>query len=224
MPVSIAVLVEPDLTGDESLAERAYRDIRRLIVTLELAPGAVISEPDLQDRLGMGRTPIREALRRLANEHLVEVYPRRGMFVAALDPRDLTAISELREELEPFAARLAAARRTDADLDVIDALLDAMAATGARPDMRDLIELDQRVHHHVYLCAHNDYLRGVLEQHYMHALRIWFLALDKVTHLPEAMDENRDLLLAIRDGDADRAAAIMTSHVEGFEADVRRAI
>jgi GntR family transcriptional regulator, rspAB operon transcriptional repressor len=76
----------------------------------------------------------------------------------------------------------------------------------------------------VYLCAHNDYLRGVLEQHYMHALRIWFLALDKVTHLQEAMNENRDLLVAIRDGDADRAAAIMTSHVEGFEADVRRAI
>jgi DNA-binding GntR family transcriptional regulator len=222
--VSVAVLVEPDLTGDESLAERAYRDIRRLIVTLELAPGAVISEPDLQERLGMGRTPIREALRRLANEHLVEVYPRRGMFVAALDTRDLTAISELREELEPFAARLAAARRTDEDVAVIDALLDAMAATGSDPDVRDLIELDQRVHHHVYRCAHNEYLLGVLEQHYMHALRIWFLALDKVTHLHQAMAENRDLLLAIRDGDAERAASIMSSHVAGFEADVRRAI
>lgn len=222
--MSVAVLIEPDLTGDESLAERAYREIRRLIVTLELAPGAVISEPDLQERLGMGRTPIRESLRRLSHEHLVEVYPRRGMFVAALDPRDLAAISELREELEPYAARLAATRRTGADLEIIDALLDAMAATGSHPDMRDLIELDQRVHHHVYLCAHNEYLRGVLEQHYMHALRIWFLALDKVTHLHQAMTENRDLLLAIRDRDADGAASIMSTHVAGFEADVRRAI
>jgi GntR family transcriptional regulator, rspAB operon transcriptional repressor len=218
------LLVEPDLTGDESLAERAYRDIRRLIVTLELAPGAVISEPELQDQLGMGRTPIREALRRLANEHLVEVYPRRGMFVAALDTRDLTAISELREELEPFAARLAAERRTEEDIAVIDELVAAMSATGDDPDMRDLIELDQRVHHHVYRCAHNEYVRAVLEQHYMHALRIWFLALDKVTHLHQAMAENRDLLLAIRDGDAALAESIMSSHVEGFEADVRRAI
>ena len=201
--MTVAVLVQPDLTGDESLAERAYREIRRLIVTLELAPGAVISEPDLQDRLGMGRTPIREALRRLSNEHLVDVYPRRGMFVATLDTRDLSAISELREELEPFAARLAAERRTDEDLVVIDALLDAMAATGDDPDVRDLIELDQRVHHHVYRCAHNDYLRAVLEQHYMHALRIWFLALDRVTHLHQAMTENRDVLLAIRDADGD---------------------
>jgi GntR family transcriptional regulator, rspAB operon transcriptional repressor len=222
--MTAALLVEPDLTGDESLAERAYRDIRRMIVTLELAPGAVISEPDLQETLGMGRTPIREALRRLATEYLVDVYPRRGMFVAALDPRDLSAISELREELEPFAARLAAERRTDDDLRVIDDLLEAMTATGDAPDMRDLIELDQRVHHHVYRCAHNEYLRTVLEQHYMHALRIWFLALDKVTHLHQAMAENRDVLLAIRDGDADRAASIMSSHVEGFEADVRRAI
>jgi GntR family transcriptional regulator, rspAB operon transcriptional repressor len=222
--MTAAVLVEPDLTGDESLAERAYRSIRRQIVTLELSPGAVISEPDLQESLGMGRTPVREALRRLSNEHLVEVYPRRGMFVAALDTRDLSAISELREELEPFAARLAAQRRTPADIAIIDALLEAMAATGDNPDLRDLIELDQRVHHHVYHCAHNDYLRAVLEQHYMHALRIWFLALERVTHLHQAMAENRDLLLAIRDGDASRAAAIMSTHVEGFEADVRRAI
>jgi len=222
--VTTALLVEPDLTGDESLSERAYRDIRRLIVTLELAPGAVIIEPDLQDQLGMGRTPIREALRRLANEHLVEVYPRRGMFVAALDTRDLAAISELREELEPFAARLAAQRRNDDDIAVIDDLLADIALSLKHPDVRALIELDQHVHHHVYRCSHNEYLQAVLEQHYMHALRIWFLALDKVTHLKQAMIENRDLLLAIKNGSPDEAASIMSSHVEGFEADVRRSI
>lgn len=222
--MTTALLVEPDLTGDESLSERAYRDIRRLIVTLELAPGAVIIEPDLQDQLGMGRTPIREALRRLANEHLVEVYPRRGMFVAALDTRDLAAISELREELEPFAARLAAERRNDDDIAVIDDLLADIALSLKHPDVRALIELDQHVHHHVYRCSHNEYLQAVLEQHYMHALRIWFLALDKVTHLKQAMIENRDLLLAIKNGSPDEAASIMSSHVEGFEADVRRSI
>lgn len=222
--MTTALLVEPDLTGDESLSERAYRDIRRLIVTLELAPGAVIIEPDLQDQLGMGRTPIREALRRLANEHLVEVYPRRGMFVAALDTRDLAAISELREELEPFAARLAAQRRNDDDIAVIDDLLADIALSLKHPDVRALIELDQHVHHHVYRCSHNEYLQAVLEQHYMHALRIWFLALDKVTHLKQAMIENRDLLLAIKNGSPDEAASIMSSHVEGFEADVRRSI
>jgi DNA-binding GntR family transcriptional regulator len=218
------MLVEPDLTGDESLAERAYRDIRRLIVTLELPPGSVISEPELQDRLGMGRTPIREALRTLANDRLIDVYPRRGMFVAAIDTRDLSAISEVREQLEPFAARLAAERRNEEDLAVIAELLAAIDASAKAPDVRDLIELDQRIHHHVYRCAHNEFLQAVLEQHYMHALRIWFLALDKVTHLKQAIAENRQLLIAVRDGEPERAASIMSSHVEGFEADVRRAI
>lgn len=219
-----AVLVQPDFRGGESQADLAYREIRALIVTLELAPGALISEPELQERLGLGRTPIREALRTLAHERLVEVYPRRGMFVAALDPRDLASLSEVREAMEPFAARLAAERRTDEDLSVIDALLADIDAIAAAPDMRALIELDQRIHHHVYHCAHNDFLQSMCDQHYMHALRIWFLALDRVMHLEDAVAEHRDLLLAIRAGDAERAAEVMSSHVHGFEAEVRRAI
>jgi GntR family transcriptional regulator, rspAB operon transcriptional repressor len=216
--------VQPDLTGGESQSDHAYRDIRALIVTLELAPGSLLSEPDLQQRLGLGRTPIREALRTLAHERLVDVYPRRGMFVAALDPRDLAALSEVREQLEPYAARLAAQRRTVEDLEVIDDLLAAIDTNAHDPDMRILIELDQRIHHHVYRCAHNDFLQGVCIEHYMHALRIWFLALDRVSHLGDAVAEHRDLLVAIREGDADRAAQVMSSHVTGFEAEVRRAI
>ena len=222
--MSALQLVQPDLTGGESQSDHAYRDIRALIVTLELAPGSLLSEPDLQQRLGLGRTPIREALRTLAHERLVDVYPRRGMFVAALDPRDLAALSVVREQLEPYAARLAAQRRTVEDLEVIDDLLAAIDTNAHDPDMRILIELDQRIHHHVYRCAHNDFLQGVCIEHYMHALRIWFLALDRVSHLGDAVAEHRDLLVAIREGDADGAAQVMSSHVTGFEAEVRRAI
>ncbi len=219
-----AALVQPDLDGPFSQADLAYREIRALIVTLELPPGSLLSEPELQERLGLGRTPIREALRTLAHERLVEVYPRRGMFVAALDPRDLSALSEVREQLEPFAARLAAERRTDEDLEVIDELIAGLDAVAVAPDMRQLIELDQRIHHHIYRSAHNDFLQDVCDQHYMHALRIWFLALDRVSHLGDAVAEHRDLLVAIREGDAERAAKVMSSHVTGFETEVRRAI
>jgi len=216
--------VQPDLAEGASLAERAYAEIRALIVTGELGPGSLISEPELQEQLGLGRTPIREALRTLAHERLVEVYPRRGMFVAALDPRDLADLSEVREELEPFAARLAAMRRTDDDLVDIDDLLIAIDAIAAAPDARQLIELDQRIHHDVYRWAHNGFLRSTCDQHYMHALRIWFLALDRVPNLGEAVAEHRDLLLAIREGNPDLAAEVMSRHVRGFEAEIRRAI
>lgn len=224
MVVTAVPLVQHDLAEGASLAERAYQEIRALIVTGELAPGALISEPDLQARLGLGRTPIREALRTLAHQRLVEVYPRRGMFVAALDPRDLSALSEVREENEPFAARLAAERRTEDDVTAIEELLIAIDVIAAAPDVRSLIELDQRIHHDVYRWAHNTFLQDMCDQHYMHALRIWFLALDRVPNLSEAVAEHRDLLLAIRDGDPELAAAVMSRHVRGFEAEIRRAI
>src|SRR5438105_5473575 len=117
-------------------ADRAYLAIRGLIVSLGLRPGAVIDERELMQQLGLGRTPVREALRRLAQEQLVEVFPRRGMFVTSVDVRDLARISEVRAALEPEAARLAAARATDADREELRTLLDEIGG-----DV-DLIELD----------------------------------------------------------------------------------
>lgn len=205
-----------------SLADRAYTRIRRMICTAELAPGAVVSEAELQAELEMGRTPIREALRTLALERLIDVYPRRGMFVASVDARDLRALSEIREQLEPFAARLAASRRTPEDLEAINALLVDMADIGEDVDRERLIELDERIHRQVYISAHNAFLAAELERTYTHALRIWFLELNRVEHLHDAVLEHREILESIRDADADRAATVMTKHVEAFEAEMRR--
>ena len=208
------------LKDELSFSERAYRSIRRLIVTLALEPGSVISESDLMTQLGVGRTPVREALRRLANERLVEVYPRRGMFVAGVDTRDLSALFEIREQLEPFAAHLAATRRNSADLAIIEQLLHDLDSVAG--DAKRLIDLDQRTHEHVYRCSHNEFLATTLDQHYMHALRIWFLALDRVTELEQAVLEHRALLEAIRDGDAVRSEELMRQHVAGFETSIHR--
>ena len=106
-----------------SLSEQATSRIRELIVTLELPPGSPLSERELMERLGLGRTPVREALRTLAQEKLVEVYPRRGIVVAPVDVGDLAALSEARLALESFAARLAAERANDADRAIARALL-----------------------------------------------------------------------------------------------------
>ena len=220
-PLSI---VAPAATDASSQSERAHHAIRELIVTLDLPPGSVVSEQDLMARLSLGRTPIREALRTLARERLVEVYPRRGIFVSRVDARDLAALSEVRVELEPFAARLAATRLTTVDRAVLDDLLAELVTAPAAPEGRELIELDQRIHRFVYSAAHNTFLETVLSEYYMHALRIWFLALERVTSLADAVLEHRALLEAIRDGDADRAAAVMTSHVDGFEGDIRRSL
>jgi DNA-binding GntR family transcriptional regulator len=202
-----------------SLADQAYHAIRGLIVSLELAPGAVIDERQLVERLAIGRTPVREALRRLAQERLVEVYPRRGMFVSGVDVRELARLSEVREVLEPEAARLAAERATDANRRELGALLVELDTAGG-----ELMALDERIHRAVYRAAHNDLLEATLEQYYVLALRIWSMALDRAHDLEEAVEEHRALLEAIRSGDAERAADTMRAHVQNFEQAMHRVL
>jgi len=202
-----------------SLADKAYHEIRGLIVSLELAPGALIDERELIGRLEIGRTPVREALRRLAHERLVEVYPRRGMFVTGVDVRELARLSEVRELLEPEAARLAAERATDTDRDQLAALLAELEAGRS-----ELMDLDERIHRAVYRAAHNDLLEATLEQYYVLALRIWSIALDRAHELEEAVEAHRTLLEAIQAGDAERAADTMRAHVQDFEQAMHRVL
>jgi len=201
-----------------SLADRAYLSIRNLIVSLELAPGALIDERRLVETLGIGRTPVREALRRLAQEQLVEVFPRRGMFVTGVDVRDLARISEVRAALEPEAARLAAERATDEERDKLADLSDQIKG-GA-----DLMGLDERIHRAVYAAAHNHLLEKTLGEYYVLALRIWMIALDRAQDLEDAVEAHRDLVQAIVVGNGDRAADVMRDHVENFEQAMRKAL
>ncbi len=97
-----------DSWGSESLAEQAYRILERSIVTLELEPGTVVNERTLIELTGMGRTPMREAIQRLAWEGLVEVRPRSGIAIAAIDPKDFIKVLDAREGVERVLARDAA--------------------------------------------------------------------------------------------------------------------
>lgn len=214
---------QPEAAGARSLADQAYYRIRELIVTLELPPGSLVNEQELMEQLGLGRTPVREALRTLARERLVLVYPRRGMFISPVDVGDLAGLSEVRTTLESHAARLAAERATDAERTETDALLAELDGSAAH-DERSLIDLDQRLHRHVYRCAHNPFLEATLNEYYMLTLRIWFLVLDRIVRLEDAIQEHRDLLEAIRTGDPDRAADVMRLHIEGFERAIRRVL
>ena len=195
-----------------------------MIIRLELKPGSLINESELMSTLRFGRTPIREALRALANEKLVEVYPRRGMFVSNVDVQNLSAISEVRAVLEIKAAALAAERSTARDHTITRALISEIKALEGQPDMATLIGLDQRIHHHIYECTHNDFLESSLDNYYAHALRIWFLALDKVSDLAEAIVEHLALLEAIAANNVESAAQAMKAHVEGFESSIRKSL
>jgi DNA-binding GntR family transcriptional regulator len=211
-------LLQPLAGEAASLSDRAAHRIRELIVSLELPPGSPISERALMERLGLGRTPVREALRTLAQEKLVEVYPRRGIVVA---PVDLASLSEARIALESYAARCAAERATPEEKAIARALLRELPDAADAHDERALIELDQRIHRHVYASAHNPFIESTLNEYYVLTLRIWFLALDRVARLDDAVTEHRELLEAICEADPSRAEAVMRSHIQGFERAIR---
>jgi DNA-binding GntR family transcriptional regulator len=217
-------VLPPEPGTARSLSDEAYFRIRDLIVSLELLPGAIVNERELMERLGLGRTPVREALRALAQDKLVEVYPRRGIFVSSVNARDLASLSEVRALLESHAAGLAATRATPTERAEAAALTEELEQAAGERNERRLIELDQRVHRHVYRCAHNRFLEETLNHYYVLTLRIWFLALDRVARLDEAVHEHRELLEAIAAGDPERAEAAMRRHVLGFEQAIRQVL
>lgn len=220
---ALTVLVPHDV-HTESLAAIAYFLIRDLIVTLELAPGTPVNERSLMDRLELGRTPVREALRRLADEGLVTIYARRGMTIAPVDVHDLASVSEVRVGLEGLAARLAAQRATADDLEVAADLIDELDRGVDPADPRALIRLDQRVHHCLYRATQNPYLVGTLDQYFTLSLRLWFLGLDRVSRLDESVAEHRGLLTAITGSDDAAAEKMARTHVTGFWDEIHRVV
>lgn len=209
-----------------SLSERAYREIRRMIVRLELAPGAVLRDEDLQRALGLGRTPIREALQRLVRDQFVTVLPRRGMFVSTVDIGDLTLLYETRAMLEPYAMRLACARGTDADWDEMASVLDG-AGGADHPGADDpdaVLEIDRRCRELVWRAAGNRFLTDTLDMLYTQSDRLWHLYLGDVADARRTIDEHRDILDALRDRDADRAADLIAAHMRRFDDEIRTAV
>ena len=156
-----------------SLSQQAYLQIRDKIVRLKLAPGDVIREDVLQAELGIGRTPIREALQRLARDQFVTVIPRRGMLVSPIDVMELSMLYETRAILEPYAMRLAAARGKQEHWDAMAAVL----AGSRRPNVSnsDLMRIDRQCHEIVWDAANNRFLTDTLDMMYAQSDRLWHL-------------------------------------------------
>jgi DNA-binding GntR family transcriptional regulator len=207
--------------GGELMADRAYAEMRDRIVTLRIPPGSPIDEDALGKELAMGRTPVREAIKRLSLENLVTVFPRRGTFASEINITDLAHIADVRVQLERHAAYRAAERLAGAQHEQLGALLDELDRSVATADASELVGLDTRVHRFVYQCADNPYLEETLGRYLNLSLRIWHLVIDRLPHLPARVQEHRDLLVAIRDGDADRARTIAGDHVMTFEREIR---
>src|SRR2546426_1663916 len=154
-----------EAVATRSQSEEAYQRILERIVRLEMAPGSVVNEARLRADLSIGRTPIREALQRLAHENLVRSVPHRGTFVTDVNITDLARITEVRVVLEGCAAHLAAERLGAADREAIIELLEIVEA-GRVTDQRDLMKLDQEIHRRIYRAPRNPLLQGTPRRYF----------------------------------------------------------
>jgi DNA-binding GntR family transcriptional regulator len=202
------------------VAERAYVDLRDRIVTLRLAPGTVLREDELMREMGIGRTPLREAVKRLALENLVAVQPRRGTFVTAVEASDIVNITEVRAELEGFAAELAAMRMNGEARAAAEALLEEIEEVTQPHEQEWLMRFDERIHHFIWEASGNPYLIETLERYFTHSLRIWYLVLDRVPGLGHAVHDQLHLLEAVLERDGARARGIMREHVLAFQREI----
>lgn len=204
------------------LAEQAYRHLRDQLIMLEIRPGEAINDSALSARLGIGRTPVREALKRLESDHLVVSYPRRGTFATRVDITELADISEIRELLEPLAARRAARTATAGMRETLRELAADIAGSGpGGTDQLALMRYDIMVHRQIYAAAANPHLEDVLIRYDNLATRIWCLVLDKIPSVAGHIAEHTTLLRAIADGEAELAGSLALEHVTSFEKTVR---
>ena len=203
------------------LADRAYRALRDRLVTLRIPPGSPIDEDAIGRELKMGRTPVREAIKRLALENLVTVFPRRGTFASEINITDLAHISDVRAQLEGHAAYRAAERITDAQRAELAGLMAELDIRRGNDNVEMLMELDATVHRFIYRCAGNPFLEETLGRYLNLSLRIWYLVIDRLPHLFARVHEHEEVLHAIESGQAERACEILTQHIGTFEEEIR---
>lgn len=209
---------------DETLTEQAYRAIEEAIVTLALQPGEVVSEAQLSAKSGFGRTPVREALQRLARERLVRILPRRGIVVAAVDVREQLRLLEVRREIERLVARAAARRADTPQRARLRAIADAMDHAARTNDETGFLRLDRELNLLELDAAHNEFAAAAMAL--MHGLsrRFWFIHWRRSAGLPEAAAAHAALARTIADGTPEEAAAASDRLIDYIETFTRATV
>lgn len=202
------------------LSDKAYELIRHKIITLEMPPLSAIDESVLMAGLEIGRTPIREALQRLAAEGLVSIVPRRGIFVTDVSITDLQKIFELRMVLEGFCARLAAERATPRQIAEVEAVIRELDAVPDE-DARALLAIDERFHTFLYQAAGNQFLADSLEHLQALSFRIFYLVLNRLGSVRWTVEQHREIIDVLQAQDGARAEVLLQQHIYQFQQEIK---
>lgn len=208
----------------QSLTERAYARIEELIVTLRLAPGTAVSETELSQRLEIGRTPIREALQRLARERLVTILPRRGILVSEININSQLRLLEVRREVERLIARSAARRASDGERKRFLDIARTFTSSARRNDEVSFMRVDREFNELSVAAARNEFAAGAMSL--MHALsrRFWYIHFKQAADMPLTAKLHADIARAIAAGDETAAGNALDRLLDNIEAFTRASV
>lgn len=195
-------------------SDRVESELRRLILTLELEPGAALSEADLMKRYGWGRTPLREAIQRLTEQSLLQHTPRQGVMVMPLSVFDFVDVMDALAMVIGPSASLACRRLGDAQLDELAGLVERLQASDAQHDFTALAELDYQFHALLAEATANPYLRDYLLRLHRVAMRFNLAAWQRAGAASASQSEHHAILAALRARDATAVRDAMLAHIE----------
>jgi DNA-binding GntR family transcriptional regulator len=208
------------LTGNErSLTDRAYSILEEMIVTLKLAPGAAVSEARLSQVLGIGRTPIREALQRLARERLVTILPRRGIIVSEINVKSQLRLLEVRREVERLIARSAARRATAAERARFGEIARIFEQSARTNDETTFMRIDREFNELCAKVARNEFAAGAMALMHSLSRRFWYIHYQEAADMPATAKLHANIARAIAGGDeaaAGRALDRLIDEIQKF--------
>ncbi|OEZ32874.1 GntR family transcriptional regulator [Variovorax boronicumulans] len=201
-----------------SLNETAYLRLKEALVTLAYKPGEYLNTAQVMERLGVGRTPVNQALHRLSAEGLVRIIPRKGAMASPLSINDALELIEVRLVNEVLCMRLAAAAITETELAELQAIAEQFEAAAQRRDAMSVMNLDRLFHEKIAAAARNAMLQDILSVLHARSQRFWAISLAAEGHLAEVIEEHRTIVATLQRHDADAAAEAAKTHVLSFKA------
>lgn len=203
-----------DIQNHKPLREMVYEELKIQILTGQIVPGTRMMEVDLAEEMGVSRTPIREAIRKLEKEGLVTIEPRRGAYASMISTQDMVEILEVRQDLEGLAAYFAATRMSPVEMEELKEIADKYNDAVKSGNMKELIRYDTQFHRLIVDSCNNKILVNMVEQLQELVLRFRYIYYDNFKRGEEMPREHQEIIDAIASGDADRARAAADVHID----------
>ena len=207
-----------------SLRLQAYQEIKRRINRLEYRPGAYLNEAQISRHLGIGRTPVHQALDRLMLEGLVQIMPRKGVMVQSISLDEVLQLLEARLVNEVHCIELATERATDAHISALQSLLASAEPLVRARDREKLMNIDREFHRLISDAAGNSIIADILRTLHDRSLRFWFIAVGDDLQLRRIAQEHKAIVMAIKQRNRRLAGAAMRKHIESSREHIMRAI